>query len=309
MPQYIDYYSVLGLNKNATSEEIKSAYRKLALKYHPDRNPGNKEAEAKFKEINEAYEVLSDPEKKKKYDNLGQNWQDNYDFNQSYDNNNYQYRQYSDFSEFEGFSDFFKTIFGNSDFFSSKSYKNKRKFEDDDFAFNPNLDMEAEITLSIYDLIKPTKKTFAFKYRIGNRNINKEINVNLPPGIRNGSKIRLPGHGLESNGKKGDLYLTVRVMEDRNYKIDGDDIITEIKIMPWEAVLGSKVEFQSPEGKIAIKIPPQTHTDKKFRIPQKGLLKKDGKRGDLYLIVKIDIPDYISQNHKELFKKLSEENK
>lgn len=312
MPKYIDYYSVLGVSKNATQDEIKSAYRKLAMKYHPDRNPGDKTAEAKFKEINEAYEVLSDPEKRKMYDSLGQDWQNGQEFSpppggfrKTY---HYNFKD-QDFSRFEGFSDFFKSIFGNftvDDFFSTNDDKFSFDYEDSFPNFKKNYDIEADIELSIYDIIKPTKKTFTLKYKENNKINTKTIEVNLPPGIRNGSKIRLKGQGISDGKRKGDLYLNVKIKEDDVFKIEGDDILVKTKIMPWQAVLGDKVPVKTPEGEIFIKIPPLTHTGKKFRIAQKGLLKKDGSRGDLYAIIEIDIPDQITSYQKELFKKLSE---
>jgi len=314
MSKYIDYYSILGVSKNASQDEIKTAYRKLALKYHPDRNPGDKNAEAKFKEINEAYEVLSDPEKRKMYDNLGQDWENGQDFTPppggfkrtyKYNFNN------QEFSKFDGFSDFFKTIFGNfgeTDFFSNKKNTFYEDIDDNIFNdnFRQNLDLETDIELTIYDIIKPTKKTFTFKYKTGNKINTKTIDVNLPAGIRNGSKIRLKGQGIESGNKKGDLYLNIKIREDENFKIEGDDIIVKVKIMPWQAVLGDKVYIKTPEGNILVKIPPLTHSGRKLRISGKGLLKKNTERGDLYAIIEIDIPDQISPYQKELFKKLSE---
>lgn len=311
MTEYKDYYAILGVSKNATQDEIKSAYRKLAMKYHPDRNPGNKEAEAKFKEINEAYEVLSDPEKRKLYDSLGSNWQHGQNFEPppgGFNFNRGNFRFYTN-SNFEDFSDFFKTIFGGGfDFFGDRGSTSSFRtyFDDSDIfessgSFKRNLDIEATLQLTLYDLLNPSVKHLSLKH--GNR--TKEIKVKIPKGITNGSVIKLKGQGLKSGSKTGDLYLRITVIPDEKFRVEGYDIYTEVKILPHQAVLGDEVEIPSPEGGfIKIKIPPMTHTDTKLRIRNKGLYQKDGTRGNLYVRVKIDIPDYITTEQKEIYEKL-----
>ncbi|PIS47538.1 MAG: hypothetical protein COT17_02950 [Elusimicrobia bacterium CG08_land_8_20_14_0_20_51_18] len=312
MPKFVDYYSVLGVAKTASEDEIKSAYRKLAMKHHPDKNPENKTAENKFKEINEAYEVLSDQGKRKKYDELGSDWREGREFTPPPRGGGGFYRQENfnreDFSKFEGFSDFFKAFFGNSEPFPRDGEGGADGFYGNgEENFRGGLDLETEIQLSIYHILRPLRKSFTFKYRAGQKVNSKTIDVNLPPGIRNGSKIRLRGQGAEAGGRKGDLYLRISVPEDHNFKIQGDDILTESVLMPWTAAAGGKIPVNTPEGPVSIKIPPGTHTGKKFRIPGRGLPVKNGARGNLYALIKIDIPETLSPKQKELFKKLAEE--
>ncbi len=312
MPEYKDYYQILGVSRNATQDEIKSAYRKLAMKYHPDRNPGNKEAEAKFKEINEAYEVLSDPEKRKLYDSLGSNWQTGQNFEpppnfRSFGGKNFKF--YTS-SNFEDFSDFFKTIFGFGSSFEEKDdikthHSFRNIFDDIDifesFGTKSNLDIHSELNLTIYDLLNPSIKTLTLK--TGNQ--TKEIKVKIPKGVTDGSTIKLKGEGLKSKTKTGDLYLKINIIKDEKFSVDGFDIITELKIYPHQAVLGDEVEIPSPEGGfIKIKIPPMTHTGTKLRIRNKGLYKNDGTRGDLYAKIIIDIPPSVTPYQKEIYKKL-----
>jgi len=304
MAEYKDYYKILGVSRNAADSDIKSAYRKLAMKYHPDKNPGNKEAESKFKEINEAYEVLSDTQKRKLYDSLGENWQEGQNFQPPPDFKNYgnfKYTKTTDFN-FDDFSDFFKTIFGNFNFF--KNDGNVYEYSDDaDFInerIKSNLDIDSEIRLKVGELLSPSIKTLTLNYN-GER---REIKVKLPKGIKDGSVIKLKGQGLKTLRKSGDLYLKIKIIDER-YKSDEYDIYTTITILPQEAAIGATKEIEAPEGeRIKIKIPPMTHTDTNLRIKGKGLYKKDLSRGDLYVKVKIDIPPYIPENHKNLYRQM-----
>ncbi len=230
MPDFIDYYSVLGVSKTAGEAEIKSAYRKLALKHHPDRNQGNKAAESKFKEINEAYEVLSDPKKRALYDQYGKDWQAGAGAygpgpgagrQQRRGPGGFQYRYQSSggqgFDQFGDFSDFFKSMFGGSEGFGG-------------FGGMPGeeprsqLDMEAELQLTVEDLVRGGHKQLSFSYRAGRRTETRNVNVKLPRGLRDGSTIRLRGQGRESGGRAGDLYLKIRVLPDPRFRVDGDDL-------------------------------------------------------------------------------------
>lgn len=317
MPEYKDYYKILQVDRNATSDEIKSAYRKLAMKYHPDRNPGNKEAEAKFKEINEAYEVLSDPQKRKLYDSLGTNWQQGDNFEPPPDFGNFNRGEFKFYRTqggrgFEEFSDFFKTIFGGFGGFGnfeeedlSNKFSYRNIFEEDDvfesIGRKNNLDINSQLNLTLYDLLNPSIKNLTLKIN----NQSKEIKVKIPKGIKDGSVIKLKGEGLKSGNKKGDLYLKINIVKDEKFQINDYDIITEIKIYPHQAVLGDEVEIPSPEGGfIKIKIPPMTHTNTKLRVRNKGLYKSDNTRGDLYVKTLIDIPPVITPQEKEIYRKL-----
>jgi curved DNA-binding protein len=303
MPEYKDYYKILGVDRNATQEEIKSAYRKLALKYHPDRNPGNKEAEAKFKEINEAYEVLSDPEKRKLYDSLGANWQDGQNFEPppNFNRGSFKFYQKSNFN-FDDFSDFFKTVFGEFDIFSDFSDKNSF-YENDIFTKKTSLDIEAELALSISDLLNSSVKTLTLN--IGGE--KRQIRVRIPKGIKDGSTIKLKGQGLKSHRKTGDLYLKIKILEENNIKVEGYDIYMNLTVFPEEAVCGTIKEIITPDGKnLKIKIPPMTHTDTVLRVRERGLYKNETERGDFYIKVKIDIPQTLTPKQKELYCKMKE---
>lgn len=307
MPEYKDYYQILGVPRTATENEIKSAYRKLAMKYHPDKNPGNKDAEHKFKEINEAYEVLSDPQKRKMYDSLGSNWKEGQSFEPPPNFNQQGYRFYTskNFS-FDDFSDFFKSIFGEGSFFSGNR-KFRSVFDDtDEFESSANLNnlnIESELSLTIYDILIPSVKKLTLRFN----NQTKEINVKIPKTVKNGSIIKLKGQGIKSGNKTGDLYLKIKIIPDEKFSVDEYDIITQTIITPKQAVLGDEVEIPSPEGGfIKIKIPPMTHNNTKLRIRNKGLYKSERERGDLYIKIIIDIPPSISTSDKELYKKLTQ---
>ena len=315
MPAYIDYYSVLGVPKTASAEEIKSAYRKLALKHHPDRNQGNKAAEARFKEINEAYEVLSDSSKKKMYDQLGENWQNGQSGGQPRGGGSRQrqpppggfhYHHYQagqgGFEQFGDFSDFFKSMFGGSQGFGG----------DQDFGGmqeqggRSQLDMEAELQLSVEDLLKGGHKQLSFSYRAGRKTENKEINVKLPKGLRDGATIRLRGQGREASGRAGDLYLKIKVLPDPRFEIDGDDLNASVEVMPWDAALGAEVAVPSPMGPVKIKLPPGTASGRKLRLPGRGLPRKDGSHGDLYAVITLSLPSRLSPQQLALFRQLKE---
>lgn len=307
MAEYKDYYQILGVSRNASQDEIKSAFRKLAMKYHPDKNPGNKEAEAKFKEINEAYEVLSDPQKRKLYDSLGSNWQHGQNFEPppNFKNSNFRFYTSQDFSNFEGFSDFFKTLFGDFDFFSNRRQHFRNIFDEDEifetYGTKNRLDINSELNLTLYDILNPSVK----KLNLKTANQTKEIDVKIPKGIKNGSVIRLRGYGLKSGTKTGDLYIKINITPDSTFYVNDYDIYTEVKINPAQAVLGDEIEIPAPEGGfIKIKIPPMTHTGTKLRVKNRGLYKSDGTRGDLFIKTIIDIPQTITPQEKEIYQKL-----
>ncbi|MDD2804492.1 MAG: DnaJ C-terminal domain-containing protein [Elusimicrobiales bacterium] len=312
MADYIDYYSVLGVPKSSGEAEIKSAYRKLALKHHPDRNQGNKAAEAKFKEINEAYEVLSDPQKRKLYDQFGREGAQ-----QGYrpppggpqrqrpqqGPGGFQYRyqdgQGADFSQFGDFSDFFKSMFGGGQGFDPFSQPDKR-------GGRSELDMEAELQLSIEELIKGGHKQLAFSYRAGRKTETREINVKIPRGLRDGSTIRLRGHGREAGGRAGDLYLKISVQPDPRFEIDGDDLRAKVEVLPWDAALGAEVSVPAPGGPVKIKLPPGTGSGRRLRIGGRGLPREGGGHGDLYAVITLALPDKLSPQQLDLFRKLKE---
>ncbi|MCM2268128.1 MAG: J domain-containing protein [Elusimicrobiales bacterium] len=309
MPDYIDYYALLGVPRSAGEAEIKSAYRKLALKHHPDRNQGNKAAESKFKEINEAYEVLSDPQKRKLYDQFGKEGPQGYrpppgaQHRQSRPGG-FHYQQgggqQGGFEQFGDFSDFFKSMFGGAQGFGGFS-----GMEEEGAGRSP-LDMEAELQLSVEDLVKGGQKQLSFASRTGRRSEVKEINVKLPKGLRDGATIRLRGQGREAGGHAGDLYLKIRLAPDPRFEIDGDDLNARVEVMPWDAALGAEVRVPSPYGPVTVKLPPGSGSGRRLRLPGRGLPRKDGTHGDLYAVFSLALPEKLSAKQLELLKKLKD---
>ncbi|MDQ2087815.1 DnaJ C-terminal domain-containing protein [Herbivorax sp. ANBcel31] len=304
--EYKDYYNVLGVDKNATQDEIKKAYRKLAKKYHPDINKDNKEAEKKFKEANEAYEVLGDEEKRKKYDTFGNqhDFQNGYDFDPSqygFGNNvKYEYRT----GNADEYSDFFNMFFGGdggfdfSSFFGgestgrrSRSYSHKGE------------DVEAQIEITVEEGYEGVEKLISLR----GRRAEKKLNFKVPKGVKDGEKIRLKGQGEKgiNGGKNGDLILVVKIKPEGRYTLEGNNITTTLDVFPWTAALGGEMPVNTLDGRIKIKIPEGIQTDSKIRIGKKGYIDKNGKRGDLYIKVRIVNPKRITSEMKKLFEEFN----
>ncbi len=313
--KYRDYYEILGVKKEATQDQIKKAYRKLAKKYHPDTNPGDKKAEERFKEINEAYEVLGSEEKRKKYDQLGNqfNFANGFDFDPShfgFNNMHYKYRT----SGTGGFSDFFDMFFGDGgididDLFTmgGRNGFTKRGFTANSSANYQNRirgeDKEAEIKISVVDGLLGAERHISIESPKG----RKTLSVKIPKGIQPGGKIRLTGQGGKgvNGGPDGDLMLIVRFKEDE-YELKGYDIIQKIEVTPWVAALGGDVKVRTPESKIIVKIPKGIRNGGSIRIPGKGYYNSIGGRGDLFIKVYINNPEYLSHKQLELYEKLKE---
>jgi curved DNA-binding protein len=295
---FIDYYEVLGVNKNATEEEIKKAYRKLARKYHPDLNPKDKEANRKFQQINEANEVLSDPEKRKKYDQYGKDWKHAEEFEKAR-----QSRQQwtdaggggQDFSGFsgefdeEGFSDFFQSMFGGGE---RRSSRRNVKFRGQDY--------NAELHISLRDAYKTHQQTLKVN--------DKNIRITIPAGVENGQIIKLKGHGGPgiNGGPNGDLYITFVIADDPKFKRRGNDLYTTIDLDLYTAVLGGEVTVDTMDGKVKLKIKPETQNGTVTRLKGKGfpVYKKEDESGDLYISYSIKIPTQLTEKQKELFREL-----
>jgi curved DNA-binding protein len=296
--EYKDYYSVLGVDKKASQEEIRKAYRKLAIKYHPDKNQGNKTAEDKFKEISEANEVLSDPEKRKQYDQLGINWKQYQ--NAGFDPSNYAnrggqrytYRTGGDDSDFfgSGFSDFFQSFFGGG----RGSYgAGGVDFE------NPENDLAGEVPVSLEEAYHGTE-------RIINAD-GQRIKVKIKPGVYDGLKLKVKGKGQKGTfGKAGDLYLTIRILATPGYERRGNDLHMEAPLDMFKALLGGKQEISTLSGKINITIPEGTQNGKVVRLKGKGMpvYEKTGEHGDLYVKLMIQLPQHLTEEQKELLRKL-----
>jgi curved DNA-binding protein len=299
--KFIDYYKVLGVNKNASEEEIKKAYKKLARKYHPDLNPNNKEAEQKFKQINEAYQVLGNAENRKKYDEYGEHWQhaDEYEKAKQQYAYNAGGQDFSDFSDLfgnsagsGGFSDFFQNLFGSGARFGGSA--GKMKFKGNDYS--------AQLHLDITDILTTHKETITVN--------GKKLRLTIPAGVENGQKIRIKGHGGPgvNGGENGDLYITFQIDNNTNFKRKGADLYTNVDLDLYTAVLGGEIVVSTIDGKkIKLKIKPETQNNTKVKLKGKGLpvYKQENKRGDLYITFVIKIPTNLSKKEKELFLELS----
>lgn len=300
--EFIDYYKVLGVDKSATPADIKKAYRKLARKYHPDVNPNDSEAKKKFQQINEANEVLSDPEKRKKYDEYGKDWQHADAFEEAKKQNAYKkssgfgsssgYQHYTseNFDESD-FSDFFSSMFGGKR--SSGHYRQSAKFRGQDY--------NASLQLSEKDVYTAHKQVLTVN--------GKKIRITIPAGVENGQTIKIKGHGGDgiNDGPKGDLYITFDIVPDRHFKRDGADLYTEQELDLYTAVLGGDVIINTFTDKVKLKVKEGTQNGSKVRLKGKGfpIYKKEGSYGDLYITFKVNIPKNLTEEQRELFTKLS----
>lgn len=287
---FLDYYKILGLSKTASEQDIKKAYRKLARKYHPDLNPNDKEAEKKFKQINEANEVLSNPENRKKYDEYGENWQhaEAYKEAEQQQKRQSQYRTTRDFSGGD-YSDFFESMFGGR---SSRSQGRNVKFRGQDF--------NAELQLDLKDVYKTHKRTLTVN--------NKNIRITIPAGIENGQVIKIKGHGGQgiNGGPNGDLFIHFSITNNSKFKRDGDNLYTTVDLDLYKALLGGEQLVDTFDGKVKLTIKPETESGTTVKLKNKGFpkYKKDGVFGDLFVTFQIKIPKNLSLREKELIKEL-----
>ena len=309
-----DYYQILGIGKDASAEDIKKAYRKLARKYHPDLNPGDKNAETKFKEINEAQEVLSDPEKRQKYDRYGQYWQQAGQGAASpgtgYSSGGFNVDPGGfDFAQYGNFEDFINEILGrtaSNKGRSSYSYRTSSGFGDFGGGFNggynevPAQDSEAAIALTFSEAFNGTQKQFLIN--------NETVKVRIPPGAKTGSRLRIKGKGQPSpfSGQRGDLYLNIELQPHPLFKFKGDNLVAEIPILPEEAVLGAEIAVPTPEGKVTMKVPPGVNSGQSLRLKDKGWRKPNNQRSDLIVKLKIVTPKNISDTEREYYQKLKQ---
>jgi len=292
-----DYYSILGVNRNASEREIKQAYRRLARKHHPDVNPGDKSAEAKFKEINEAYEVLSDKEKRQKYDQFGDQWQYAEQFAKAG-------RQRTPFRDFRQGSDSTTFYFGQGDLDSI--------FDDLLHGFSARTARQRVHPRRGQDIEHPAEVTLEEAYHGTNRIINlevgKRLEVKIPPGVKDGSRVRIAGKGMPGyGGARGNLYLVISVKPHPLFERRGDDLHVEVAVPLTVAVLGGEVQVPIPKGKLALKIPPETQNGRAFRLAGQGMPHLgNSSRGALLAKVKVILPTKLSPQEKELFKHLNE---
>jgi len=298
--EYKDYYKLLGVSKSSSKDDIAKAFKKLARQFHPDLNPNNKDAEAKFKEINEAYEVLKDDEKRKLYDQLGPNWQHGQNFQRppGFENAHFDFQGGGDFS------DFFETIFGGggyrrpgggfgADPFGGYSSGRPRR----------GRDVEATLSLSLEEAFAGGRK--AVTIQDSGPGGTKTLEVNIPAGIKDGAKIRLSGQGDKGmgGGPAGDLYLKVAILPHHRFQLDGVNVVLDLPLAPWEAVLGAAVRVPTLDGDIELNIPPGTGSGRRLRLRGKGLGPVSA-RGDQYVRIVVKVPDSLTEKERALWEEL-----
>lgn len=297
---FVDYYKILGVDKTATDKDIKNAYRKLARKYHPDLNPNDPEANKKFQEINEANEVLTDPEKRKKYDQYGENWQHADVYEQA--RQQQRSRDYSgyaggeqdggfnfeSFGEGGDFSDFFQSMFGGAG-----GSRQQARYRGQDY--------NAELQLSLRGAATTHKQTLTVN--------GKNIRIAIPAGVENGQTIKISGHGGPgvNGGPAGDLYITFLIADDPLFKRSGNDLMATVKLDLYTAVLGGEITVDTLTGQVKLKVKPETQNGTKVKLKGKGfpVYKKEGEFGDLYLTYEVQLPTNLTERQKELFKQLA----
>jgi curved DNA-binding protein len=302
---FIDYYQVLGIDKKASADDIKKAYRKLARKHHPDMNPNDKEANIKFQRINEANEVLSDPDKRKKYDAYGEHWQhaDQYEQAKQQRGSGAGFGSQQGYEGFEGFgaqgfeggnfseghfSDFFESLFGNRG-----GGGGQRKFRGQDY--------NAELHVNLREAYTTHQHTL---------NVNgKQVRITVPAGIANGQVIKLKGHGAPggNGGPNGDLYITFVIAEDPAFKRVDNDVYMTVELDLYTAILGGDITLDTLSGKVKLKVKPETQNGTKARLKGKGfpVYKQDGAFGDLIITYSIILPVNLTEGQKELFRQLA----
>jgi curved DNA-binding protein len=331
--EYKDYYKILGVPRTAGDQDIRKAFRKLARQYHPDVARDKRVAEGKFKEINEAYEVLGDPAKRAKYDQLGPDWRTGPAFQTPPRSSHRAYQAHSpdDWREFEfqfggtGFSDFFEQLFG-----ARARHGSSHEFAEEFAPFSERgRDVEADLLVSLEEASRGSTRSISLNLRApcshcqgsgqiahspcaschgsGQTSRSHQYQVRIPPGVREGQRLRLAGRGQEGagHGPPGDLYLRVRFARHPDFTVDGDHLHYTLELAPWEAVLGTKITIPTLTGPVRIKVPPGSQNGQRLRVRSHGLPLKSGSRGDLLVQLRVEVPERISDAERALWQQLA----
>ncbi len=291
--EYKDYYKLLGVSRDASKDDISRAYKKLARKYHPDLNHGDKDAEAKFKDINEAHEVLKDEEKRRMYDQLGSSWQHGQNFQRPPGFENFQFNFGGQDFDGGGFSDFFSNLFGGG---------GQRGFSSDPFGGfsqrpRKGADLESRLPLTLEEAYKGGAKNITLTN-------GTTLKVNIPAGIKDGARIRLSGKGEEGPAGSGDLFLRVQLLPHQNFTLDENNVIYDLPLAPWEAALGVKLRIPTLNGEVELNIPAGSGSGKKLRLRDKGMGNGQDK-GDQFIRINIRMPEELSEEEEKLWKQLA----
>jgi curved DNA-binding protein len=304
--QYKDYYKTLGVPRTASADELKKTFRKLAREFHPDVAKDKKKAEEKFKEINEAYEVLSDTAKRKKYDELGADWKSGAEFGRGGFGGAGPRGRGMSSEDFEtqfggtGFSDFFEQVFGSR-------MRGGHDFGQRRSAAERGQDVEGDIMVTLHEAAAGSIRAVTVQHA----DRTETHQVRIPPGVSEGQKLRLAGRGESGHGggPAGDLYLNVRFAKHPDFDLDGHDLIHELELAPWEAALGAEISVPTLDGRVKLKIAPGTQGGQKLRVRNRGLPQRDGTRGDLIVLTQIALPAKVSEAEKKLWEQLARESK
>ena len=338
--QYKDYYQSLGVPRTASEAEIKKAFRRLAREFHPDVAKDKKKAEDKFKEINEAYEVLGDPAKRKKYDELGANWKSGAEFRpppgwDGFNGGRTRTAGGPGAADFEfnfggtGFSDFFEQVFGGR---RAGGFGRSSGFAEQDFA-ERGRDIEGDIMVTLEEATHGSVRSVSVRRAVacdqcagtgrrgqrtcptcggaGRVEKTESYQVKVPPGVAEGQKLRLAGRGEAGTGggATGDLYLRVRLAKHPDFEVNDHNLIFEAELAPWEAVLGANISVPTLHDRVNIKIPPGTQNGQKLRVRGRGLLKRAGESGDLIVVARVEVPAQVNDTERKLWEQLARESR
>jgi curved DNA-binding protein len=315
--QYKDYYEILGVPRSASDADIKKAFRKLAREFHPDVAKDKKKAEEKFKEVNEAYEVLGDSEKRKKYDQLGANWKSGAEFRpppgwENFGGGRPRGRRGGGMNaeEFEfhfggtGFSDFFEQVFGSRMRGGADGFGTRGGFAEEDLA-ERGRDVEGDIMVTLEEAMHGSVRSVTVQHN----SRAETYQVKIPAGVSEGQRLRVPGRGEAGHGggAAGDLYLRVRLAKHPDFQVEDHNLIYDAAVAPWEAVLGANISVPTLGGQVNIKIPPGTQSGQKLRVRGRGLPDRSGGHGDLIIVTRIEVPQKISESERKLWEELARE--